>query len=70
MLSFMDVLDIDIIMRFFLKFTYQIFINKERTTMTQDSHVNLLGKFLLSSLSLLVKSIEEEIQPSSDRYLC
>ena len=59
--------DIDIIMRVFMKKTsYQMSINRGRMTTTQGAHASLAG-ILLSSLSLLVKSFEEEIQPSGDR---
>ena len=48
------------------KLTYQIFINKGRMTITQDAHASfvLLSFFFFL---LLVKSFEEEIQPSRDR---
>ena len=60
--------DIDIIMRVFMKkILYQMSINMGRTTTTQGSHTSLCENSLLSSLSLLVKSFEEEIQPSGDR---
>ena len=59
--------DIVIIMWvFYEKCTYQMSINKGRMTTTQGAHASLVGSFL-SSLSLLVKSIEEDIQPSRDR---
>ena len=41
-------------------------INRERTTTTQVAHASLVYHSLLYSLSLLVKSFEEEIQPSGD----
>ena len=59
--------DIDIIMMVFMKKTsYQISINKGRTTTTQGAHAKRCENSLLSSLSLLVKSFEEQIQPSGD----
>ena len=46
-------------------------INRGRTTTTQGAHASLVGilcgNSLHSSLALLVKSFEEEIQPSGDR---
>ena len=55
-------INIDIVIRVFnKKFTYQMHINKERTTITQGAHVSLVRNSLHSSLSLLVKSFEEEI---------
>ena len=57
-------MDIDIIMRVFIKKTsFQMSINRERTTTTVGAHASLVG-ILSLSLSLLVKSFEEEIQPS------
>ena len=59
--------DIDIIMRVFIKKTlYQMSINKGRTTTTEGSHASFAG--ILSILLFLswVKSFEEEIQPSGD----
>ena len=43
---------------FYEKTSFQMSINKGRTTITKGAHASL------SSLSLLVKSFEEEIQPS------
>ena len=48
------------------KFIYPKFISKEKMTTTQGAHASLVRIFLLSSLSLLVKSFEEEVQSSSD----
>ena len=36
-------------------------------TTTQGAHASLVGILSFSSLSVLVKSFEEEIQPSEDR---
>ena len=59
--------DIDIIMTVFMKKTsYQMSLNKERTTTTVGAHASLV-EILSIILSLLVKSFEEEIQPSRDR---
>ena len=49
------------------KTSYQMSINSERTTTTKGTPCKPCGNSLLSSLSLLVKSFEEEIQPSGDR---
>ena len=46
---------------FYEKSIYQMSINKGRTTTREG------GNYLLSSLSILVKSFEEEIQPYRDR---
>ena len=60
--------DIDIIMRVFMeKTSYQISINRGRTTTTEGAPCKPCGNSLLSSLSLLVESFEKEIQPSGDR---
>ena len=60
--------DLDIIMRvFIIKTSYQMSINRVRTTTTQGTQCKLCENSLLSSLSLLVKSFEEEIQPFGDR---
>ena len=48
------------------KFTYQMSINMGRMTTTQGAHARLLGIHPFFSLSLLVKSFEEEIKPSGD----
>ena len=40
-----------------------MFINKGRTTINQGAHTSLV-KILISSISLLVKNIKEEIQLS------
>ena len=59
--------DIDIIMRVFMKKPYyQMSINRGRTTTTQGARARFCGNSLLYSLSLLVKSFEEKIQPSRD----
>ena len=47
------------------KTLYQMSINRERTTTSQDAHASLVGILSFLLLSLLVKSFEEEIQPSS-----
>ena len=53
---------------FYEKFIYQMSINRGRTTTTQGAQASLVGIFfLLSSLSLWMKSFEEEIQMSEDR---
>ena len=60
--------DIDIIMRVSMKKTiYQMSINRGRTTTTQGGQCKHCENYLLSSLSLLAKSFEEEIQSSGDR---
>ena len=51
---------------FYKKTSYQMSINKERTTTTVGAHASLV-EILSIILSLLVKSFEEEIQPSRDR---
>ena len=51
---------------FYKKSTYQISINRERTTTTQCP-CKPCGNFLMSFLFLLVKSFEGEIQPFRDR---
>ena len=59
-------IDIYIIMRVFIKKSaYQISINREKTT-TNKVPTQALWEFSISSLSLLVKSFEEEIQPFED----
>ena len=52
---------------FYEKTSFQMSINKGRTTTSEGAHASLVGISLLSSLSLLVKSFEEEIQRSGDR---
>ena len=47
------------------KTSYQMSINRGRTTTIEGAHASL-ENFLLSSLSLLVKSFKEEIQLSGD----
>ena len=47
------------------KTSYQMSINRRRTTTTQGAHASLV-RILSFPLSLLVKSFEEEIQPSGD----
>ena len=60
--------DIDIIMRVFNEKTpFQMSINRGRTTTTPRCPCKPCENSLISSLSLLVKSFEEEIQPSGDR---
>ena len=60
--------DIDIIMRVFMKKTsYQMSIYKGRTTTIVGAPCKPCGNSLHSSLHLLAKSFEEEIQPSRDR---
>ena len=49
------------------KNSHQMSINRVRTTTTQGAPCKPCENSLLSSLSLLVKSFEEEIQPSGDR---
>ena len=49
------------------KNSYQMSINRGRTITTEGARCKACGNSLLSSLSLLVKSFEEEIQPSRDR---
>ena len=46
------------------KITYQMALTRERTTKTKGASKSLVEIFSFFSLSLLVKSIEEEIQPS------
>ena len=41
-------------------------LNKGRTTITHGAHTSLMGILSFFSLSLLVKSFEEEIQPFRD----
>ena len=48
------------------KTSYQMSINRGRTTTTEGAHASR-GNSLLYSLSLLVKSFEDEIRPSGDR---
>ena len=48
---------------FYEKSTYQMSINMGRMTKTQGAHTSLVGILFFSSLSLSVKSFEEEIQP-------
>ena len=60
-------IDIDIIVRVFnKKYIYQMSINRRRTIRPQGADVSLEGILSFFSLSLLVKSFEEEIQPSGD----
>ena len=51
---------------FYEKLRYQMSINRRKTTITQGVHAKFENS-LLYFLSLLVKSFEEEIQPSRDR---
>ena len=48
-------------------FTYLVSINKGITATPKSAHTKFLGNFPRYSLSLLVKSVEEEVQLSSDR---
>ena len=60
--------DIDILMRvFYEKSIYQMSINRGRTTTTSRCLCKPCGNYIISSLSLLVNSFEEEIQSSRDR---
>ena len=52
---------------FYKKSTYQMSINRGKTTTTQDVHAKSYENSLISYLSLSVKSFEEEIQPFGDR---
>ena len=52
---------------FYKKTSFQMSINRGRTTTNKASHASLVGISLHSSLSLLVKSFEEEIQLAGDR---
>ena len=59
-------IDIDIIIRVFIKKSIdQMSINRRRAITTQGAHASL-ATYLLSLLSLLMKSFEEEIQLSKD----
>ena len=60
-------MDINISMRIFYEnFTYLISINRVGMTTTQGSHARFMKTLSFYSLSLVVKSIEEQIQLSSD----
>ena len=60
--------DVDIIMRvFYEKTSYQMSINRGEHDHNYRCPCKPCGNSLLSSLSLLLKSFEEEIQPSGDR---
>ena len=48
------------------KISYQMSINRGITTTNQGTHARRNENSLISSLSVLVKSFEEEIQPSED----
>ena len=48
------------------KHSYQMSINRGRMTTTKGANASLVGILSFSSLSLLVKSFAEEIQPSGD----
>ena len=52
---------------FYEKTSYQMSINNERTSTTKGAPWKPCGNSLHSSLSLLVKSFEEEIQLFGDR---
>ena len=49
---------------FYEKSIYQMSISKEKIIITQGAHASLVGILPFFSLSLLMKSFEEEIQPS------
>ena len=49
---------------FYEKTSYEISINRERTISTQGAHASLVR---ILTMQALVKSVEEEIQPSGDR---
>ena len=51
---------------FYEKTSSYMSINRERTTTTLGVHTSLVGILSFFSLSLSVKSFEEEIQPSED----
>ena len=58
---------VDIIKRVFIKkSTYQMTINKGENDQNSRCPCKLYENSLISSLSLLVKNFEEEIQPSKD----
>ena len=48
-------------------YLYQISINRGKMTITQGGHCKPCSNSLLSSLSLLVKNFEEEIQLFEDQ---
>ena len=52
---------------FYEKTLYQMSINRGRTTTTKGAHASLVRILSILLFSLLVKSFEEEIQPSRDR---
>ena len=52
---------------FYEKSTYQMSINREINDRNSSCPCKPYKNSLISSLSLLVKSIEEEIQPFKDR---
>ena len=52
---------------FYDKTLYQMFINWERMTITQGAHASLVRILSFLLFYLLVKSFEEEIQPSGNR---
>ena len=51
---------------FYEKTSFQMSINRGRTTTTEGAHASLV-RILYILLFLLVKSFEEEIKPSGDR---
>ena len=54
---------------FYENFTYLMFINKRIIITINSVHTNLVINSPLSSLSLLVKIIEEEVQSFKDRKI-
>ena len=51
---------------FYEKSVYQMSLNSGRMTTTQGANVSFMRIIYFSSLYLLVKSFDEEIQPSRD----
>ena len=51
---------------FYEKFTYPRLINRKRNNITKGAHESFVRIFLISSLSFLVESIEEDIQSFGD----
>ena len=52
---------------FYKKTSFQMSINRERTTTIEGAHASLVRIISFLLFLLLVKSFEEEIQPSGDR---
>ena len=52
---------------FYEKTSYQMSINRERMTTTLGAHASLVGILSFLLFLSLVKSFEEDIQPSGDR---